>query len=377
VTQAPADLGIDLMSGTFYEREPYDAYAWMRANAPVYYDEPNDLWAVASYAGVKAASVDTESFSNAGGIRPKNGPLPMMIDFDAPEHVRRRRLVSEGFTPRRVRAMEDDLRAQCDAIIDEVCEKGSCDLVRDIAAPLPIIVIGNLLGVAPTDRDDLLRWSDDMLKALGSPDPAMMEGAANAFMEYTAYIHPVFEDRRSRGSIDDLVGVRFSHNAGLVSMVVQNRCPLPYRGEYEAGHKVVLSKRLPWPAHPSLLVLPLVLHERALGTLILGAKRRHAFGDPVRPTLEVLASHLAVSLSNARMVQKLETMATTDGLTGLFNKRAMLESAAQKIAPSTSSVASPGTNEGSTRSTGTPSSSWCSRRRSSSARPASLVARKR
>ena len=207
MTQAPDDLGIDLMSGTFYEREPYDAYAWMRANAPVYYDEPNDLWAVASYAGVKAASVDTESFSNAGGIRPKNGPLPMMIDFDAPEHVRRRRLVSEGFTPRRVRAMEDDLRAQCDAIIDEVCEKGSCDLVRDIASPLPIIVIGNLLGVAPTDRDDLLRWSDDMLKALGSPDPSLMEGAANAFVEYTAYIHPVFEDRRRRGSIDDLVGV--------------------------------------------------------------------------------------------------------------------------------------------------------------------------
>jgi cytochrome P450 family 142 subfamily A polypeptide 1 len=207
VTQAPDDLGIDLMSGTFYEREPYDAYAWMRANAPVYHDEPNDLWAVASYAGVKAASVDTESFSNAGGIRPKNGPLPMMIDFDAPEHVRRRRLVSEGFAPRRVRAMEDDLRAQCDAIIDEVCEKGGCDLVRDIASPLPIIVIGNLLGVAPTDRDDLLRWSDDMLKALGSPDPSLMEGAANAFVEYTAYIHPVFEDRRRRGSIDDLVGV--------------------------------------------------------------------------------------------------------------------------------------------------------------------------
>ena len=104
MTQAPEDLDIDLMSGTFYEREPYDAYAWMRANAPVFYDEPNDLWAVASYAGVKAASVDTEAFSNAGGIRPKNGPLPMMIDFDAPEHVRRRRLVSEGFTPRRVRA---------------------------------------------------------------------------------------------------------------------------------------------------------------------------------------------------------------------------------------------------------------------------------
>ena len=207
VPQSPDHLGIDLMDGAFYGREPHDAYAWMRANAPVYYDEPNDLWAAASYAAVKAVSIDTETFSSAQGIRPKFPQLPMMIDFDAPEHVRRRRLVSEGFTPKRVRAMEDNLRSVCDSLIDTVCEKGSCDFVKDIAAPLPIIVIGDMLGVAPTDRDDLLRWSDDMLKAQGSPDPELMVGAANAFVEYTNYINPVFEDRRSKGSTDDLVGV--------------------------------------------------------------------------------------------------------------------------------------------------------------------------
>ena len=195
------------MSGPFFGREPHDAYAWMRANAPVYYDEANDLWGVASYAAVKQASVDTESFSNAGGIRPKFPPLPMMIDFDAPEHVRRRRLVSEGFTPKRVRAMEDKLRLVCDSLIDTVCEQGSCDFVRDIAAPLPIIVIGDMLGVAPDDRDDLLRWSDDMLKGQGSPDPDAMINAANAFTEYSDYIHPVFEDRRATGNSEDLVGV--------------------------------------------------------------------------------------------------------------------------------------------------------------------------
>src|SRR5690606_24963042 len=100
----------------------------------------------------------------------------------------------------------------------------------------------------------------------------------------------------------------------------------------DPAHQVVLTKRLSWPNIPSLLVLPLLHHGRVLGTLILGARRRHAFGDTVRPTLEVLASHLAVSLSNARMVHKLETMATTDGLTGLLNKRAMHEAASQKIA---------------------------------------------
>jgi cytochrome P450 family 142 subfamily A polypeptide 1 len=207
VTTPPAHLGIDLMSGTFFGREPHEAFAWMRAHAPVYYDEPNDLWAVASYAAVKQASVDTESFSNAAGVRPKFPPLPMMIDFDAPEHVRRRRLVSEGFTPKRVRAMEDKLRLICDAIIDTVCAEGRCDFVKDIAAPLPLIAIGDLLGVAPEDRDDLLRWSDDMLKGQGAPDPALMDGAMNAFVEYSEYIHPVFDDRRATGNTDDLVGV--------------------------------------------------------------------------------------------------------------------------------------------------------------------------
>jgi len=207
VTTAPAHLGIDLLSGEFYGREPHDAYAWMRANAPVYYDEANDLWAAASYAAVKQASVDTDSFSNAGGIRPKYPPLPMMIDFDAPEHVRRRRLVSEGFTPRRVRAMEDRLHLVCDALIDRVCERGTCDFVGELAAPLPIIMIGDMLGVAPEDRDDLLRWSDDMLKGQGSPDPDAMDKAMHAFIGYTDYIHPVLADRRASGSTDDLVGV--------------------------------------------------------------------------------------------------------------------------------------------------------------------------
>jgi cytochrome P450 family 142 subfamily A polypeptide 1 len=87
----------------------------------------------------------------------------MMIDMDDPDHLRRRKLVNKGFTPRRVRDSEDRIRLVCDSIIDNVCEKGSADLVRDIAAPLPMVMIGDALGVAPEDREDLLRWSDDMV----------------------------------------------------------------------------------------------------------------------------------------------------------------------------------------------------------------------
>ena len=161
---------------------------------------------------------------------------------------------------------------------------------------------------------------------------ASFDLAAVTVWDEGARTHEIVAAECDDGSIDGFVGSRFSHNTGLVSMVVQNKFPLPYKGEYDPQHQVVLGKRFSWPKLPSLLVLPLVLHDRPLGTLILGARRKHAFGDSVRPTLEVLASHLAVSLSNARMVAKLETMATTDGLTGLLNKRAMLEAAESKIA---------------------------------------------
>jgi cholest-4-en-3-one 26-monooxygenase len=206
MTSLPTDLAIGLTDGTFYGGDPFPAFAWMREHAPAYFDESAGVWGITRYADIKEISKDPETFSNAGGIRPDSDALPMMIDMDAPEHVRRRRLVSEGFTPGRIRQREDEIHSICDAIIDRVCERGSADFVSEIAAPLPMIVIGNMLGVAPDDRDDLLRWSDDMLKALGSPDPGAMERATTAAMEYAGYITAVAEQRRRDAQTDDLVG---------------------------------------------------------------------------------------------------------------------------------------------------------------------------
>ncbi len=203
---APPELGVDLMDGAFFGGDPLPAFAWMRANAPVYYDGPNDLWAAAGYAEVKAASADPATFSNAGGIRPKFPPLPMMIDFDAPEHVRRRRLVSSGFTPRRVREMEGHVRAICDALIDRVCRHGECDFVADLAAPLPLAVIGDLLGVDEADRADLLRWSEDMLRGQGMSTEASLVAASTAFVEYQEYMDPVLASRLESGNDEDLIG---------------------------------------------------------------------------------------------------------------------------------------------------------------------------
>jgi cytochrome P450 family 142 subfamily A polypeptide 1 len=198
---------IDLLDGSFYVDDPHAKYAWMRANAPVYFDEANGVWGLASYAAVLGASREPSRFSNAGGIRPDSGPLPMMIDMDDPQHLKRRKLVNRGLTPRRVRDMEPHIRRVCDEIIDSVCERGECDFVRDIAAPLPMILIGDMLGVEPEDRSDLLRWSDDMVSAQsGNASDEMFMNAATAFTEYTQYQNRVIDARRAEPT-NDLVSV--------------------------------------------------------------------------------------------------------------------------------------------------------------------------
>jgi cytochrome P450 family 142 subfamily A polypeptide 1 len=198
---------VDLMDGRFYAADPHTAWAWMRANEPVYHDAGNDLWGVTRYADVRAASLDPGTFSNANGIRPKFYAMPMMIETDPPVHTRRRKLVSAGFTPRRVAQLGEHVRAVCDELIDAVCEKGACDFVRDIAAQLPLIMIGDLLGVAPDDRPHMLRWSDEMLRSQGDPSEESYEAASNAFVEYCDYMKPVIADRQRSGRTDDLIGV--------------------------------------------------------------------------------------------------------------------------------------------------------------------------
>ena len=193
---------IDFLSGRFFTEDAPEAYRWMRQVQPVHLDERNQLWGVASYDGVLAVERDPATYSNALGSRPDTGPLPWMIDLDGSDHTKRRKLVSRGFTPARVRDHEPHVRDLCDELIDEICEQGTCDAVADLAAPLPMIVIGDMLGVPPADRDDLLRWSHGMLEALtGAPEG--YETAAEAFGSYVAYAHAVIADRRANPG-DDL-----------------------------------------------------------------------------------------------------------------------------------------------------------------------------
>jgi len=128
--------------------------------------------------------------------------------------------------------------------------------------------------------------------------------------------------RRAVGEgAETLLNLSFADNTSLTAMAVKNRHYLPYRGEFDPGSQVVYTRKASLLGMQSLLILPLCVRDTAIGTLALAAKRREAFGAVVRPTLTALASQLAVALSNAASVQRLEELATTDGLTGCFNKR--------------------------------------------------------
>src|ERR1700676_2564419 len=148
---------VDLADGNFYAGNARDAYRWMRANQPVFRDR-NGLAAASTYQAVVDAERAPELFSNAGGIRPDTGALPHMIDMDDPAHLLRRKLCNAGFTRKRVHDREESIGALCDALIDAVCERGECDFVADLAAPLPMAVIGDMLGVPPHQRDMFLKW---------------------------------------------------------------------------------------------------------------------------------------------------------------------------------------------------------------------------
>lgn len=194
---------VDLTDGNFFaDGGAREAYRWMRANEPVFRDR-NGLAAAATYQAVLDAERDPETFSNTGGIRPDQPAMPYMIDMDDPEHLLRRKLVNAGFTRKQVMDKAVGIETLCDTLIDAVCERGECDFVRDIAAPLPMAVIGDMLGVLPQERATLLKWSDDLVCGLSaSADAAALQALMEAFAGYQGFAMQTTAKRRAEPTED-------------------------------------------------------------------------------------------------------------------------------------------------------------------------------
>ena len=181
-------------------RNPPAELAWIRKTDPVYSDAEAGVWGISRYDHIKEIESDPATFSNAGGIRPETGPIPMMIDMDDPEHRMRRKLVARGFTPNRVREQEPKIHTLVHDLIDEICEQGQCDFVWDLAAWIPLIMIGDALGVEPADRKTLMGWSYDLLRGLGAEDMELLIAAGEGFTGDPAYPRSIPVAPRGCGS---------------------------------------------------------------------------------------------------------------------------------------------------------------------------------
>ena len=181
------------------KEDPYPYYAWLRREHPVYYNERTGFWTVSRYADVVAVLRNYTDFSSAQGIGPEKWyHNPMMIMQDPPVHTRLRSLVSKAFTPRMIAQNEPRVQQIVDELLDAVIDKGSFDLVQDLAYPLPVIVIAEMLGVEPQRRDDFKRWSDDSIHSLaGAAHASDAASLQQSMMEFGAYFYQIVEQRRA------------------------------------------------------------------------------------------------------------------------------------------------------------------------------------
>ncbi|HEX5268085.1 MAG TPA: cytochrome P450 [Acidimicrobiales bacterium] len=188
-----------------YAAGPFDMYRLLRDEAPCYWDPTNGIWALSRYRDVMDAERSTKRYSSAHGSRPLIDMSESMINRDDPRHLHQRKLVSARFTPAAVRRHEDHVRAVVNELIDAIAPKGEAEVVEALAAPLPAMVICELLGF---DRD---HWpmckhvSEVTMAAAGyrDDDARRPDGSVDAVMDFAVAFSQLMEARRAAPG-DDL-----------------------------------------------------------------------------------------------------------------------------------------------------------------------------
>jgi cytochrome P450 len=199
---------------------PYESYRLLREHDPVHYSELMDGWVLTRYDDIVAVlkdprfSADRRSARNrlvqaTMAAQERAGPLARastMLTSDPPEHSRLRGLAGKAFTARVVDGMRPHIQEIVDQLLDAVQDQGRMDIVSDLAYPLPVIVIAEMLGVPPELRDTFKRWSDDIVSTLGSgvASPEVLERGQRSGQEMADYFISVIEERR-RDPKDDLL----------------------------------------------------------------------------------------------------------------------------------------------------------------------------
>ncbi|MCY3910399.1 MAG: cytochrome P450, partial [bacterium] len=196
---------VDLLDGYMYAHDPYPVYAWLRENDPLYWDAKNEIWGVSRHADVLAVEKNTDLYSSASGSRPKIEMSDSMINMDDPDHQRQRMLVAREFTPRAVRKQEDKIKAVVTELIDRVAPRGWCDVVYDLAAPLPAYMIGERLGYPPEMWSRVMHWSEATMQGGGGPAFHTVQGD-RAIEDWMGVTYELVQKRKADPQ-DDLISM--------------------------------------------------------------------------------------------------------------------------------------------------------------------------
>ncbi|MFD2615611.1 cytochrome P450 [Paenibacillus gansuensis] len=205
---------------------PFEWYAYMLENNPVYYHPKQKKWHIFSYEHVMSVLADYMNFPQLSRPEEKAiSPLETsLIGLNPPNHRQMRSLVSKAFTPKAIQDLQPRIREIARELLDRAVNKNEMDIVKEFAYPLPVIVIAEMLGIPKEDRDQFKQWSDDIVNSaeLGSFDMndekagfgdkakrlakqlRIVQKFRKAEKELGAYFKKIFEERRKQPK-DDLI----------------------------------------------------------------------------------------------------------------------------------------------------------------------------
>src|SRR6266540_1184494 len=201
---------------------PYPIYASLREQAPIVWSAGVGAWLVTAYDEAVAVLQDHRTFSNqdrgcsCGAIRevampsdgcaPSNPDLghtavqafasPTMLNADPPDHTNLRGLASTAFTPRAVALLEPRMREVVEELLSPLTTGAAFDAVNVLAYPLPVIMIAEMLGIPPEDRDSFKRWSDDVVSLNETSTPEDSMRVRGSDQELRRYLSEVIDERR-------------------------------------------------------------------------------------------------------------------------------------------------------------------------------------
>jgi cytochrome P450 len=239
-----SSLDVRLASPAFVD-DPYPVYRELRETDPVYWSDAWGVWVLTTYEDTSAVLRDPERYSSVGRfnalldqlppeVQPDLQPLRRhysggLIQSDPPDHTRLRALVRQVFTPRSIEQFRGRVQEVVDGLIDRFIDEGRSDVVMDLAYPLPVVVVSEILGAPSRDLEQVFAWTVDIggLQATGGAREDKARRAATSIVEIEDYFGGIIAERRSRPTSDLISDLIAAQEAGdrltdaeLVSMCV-------------------------------------------------------------------------------------------------------------------------------------------------------------